>query len=389
MNSELVKVALGIIAGSSRQQPADAVLREELASRYGISQGDKRQLSRAVFSYFRWLGWLAEGSASAAGLRQAMSLADRYERAPDSFSEVELLARAVPGWLGKELPLTAEWVRGLQSEPKLWLRARPGQGPGLARSLGHCRAYGEGRYSDTLEYLGREDLFTSAEFHQGRFELQDLGSQAVGWICAPVPGETWWDTCAGEGGKTLHLSELMANRGLVWASDRAPWRLQRLKRRAARARVFNYRSVVWSGHAKPPTKTKFDGVLLDAPCSGVGTWHRNPHARWTTTPEDVKELGVLQQHLLGAAATAVKLGGRLFYAVCTLTRTETEEVATAFERGAPDFERLSLVNPLTPKRPAAGHVQIWPGEFGSNGMFIAGWRRSLQEPAEKPASAGH
>ncbi|MGC8000561.1 hypothetical protein ACP3XN_24520, partial [Salmonella enterica] len=82
----------------------------------------------------------------------------------------------------------------------------------------------------------------------------------------------------------------MENSGLIWASDRAAWRLQKLKRRTARAKVFNYRVAMWDGGVKLPTKTKFDGVLVDAPCSGLGTWQRNPHARWTTTPGDVAEL---------------------------------------------------------------------------------------------------
>jgi hypothetical protein len=85
-----------------------------------------------------------------------------------------------------------------------------------------------------LEYRGTQDLFRTPEFHKGSFELQDINSQAVGIICEPKPGETWWDACAGEGGKLLHLSELMENKGLIWASDRVEWRLKKLKQRTAR-----------------------------------------------------------------------------------------------------------------------------------------------------------
>src|SRR4029079_15051938 len=101
--------------------------------------------------------------------------------------------------------------------PKLWIRARPGQGAILAQKLGQCRIFG-GALTDTLEYQGTEDLFRTPEFHGGEFEVQDLSSQAVGLICAPRPGETWWDACAGEGGKMLHLCALMENRGLCWAT---------------------------------------------------------------------------------------------------------------------------------------------------------------------------
>src|SRR5882672_1294244 len=103
----------------------------------------------------------------------------------------------------------------------------------------------------------------------------------------------------------------MQNKGLIWATDRAAWRLDSLKRRAARARIFNYRARLWDGGPKLPTKTKFDGVLLDAPCSGIGTWQRNPHARWTTTVDDLRELGELQRRLLSNVAPATQLGGKL------------------------------------------------------------------------------
>src|SRR5258707_574084 len=167
----------------------------------------------------------------------------------------------------------------------------------------------------------------------------------------------------------------MENTGLIWASDRAAWRLQKLKRRLARAKVFNYRAVLWDGGIKLPTKTRFDGVLVDAPCSGVGTWQRNPHARWTTPPADVRELSEVQRHLLDHAAAAVKVGGRLIYAVCSLTRAETTGVRDAFEQGRSGFERLPWIHPLTAKSPPAEEIWLWPQERGGNGMFVSGWRR--------------
>jgi 16S rRNA (cytosine967-C5)-methyltransferase len=168
----------------------------------------------------------------------------------------------------------------------------------------------------------------------------------------------------------------MDNRGLIWASDRALWRLQKLKRRAARAKVFNYRVASWDGGPKLPTKTKFDGVLIDAPCSGVGTWHRNPHARWTTTPEDVQELAQLQLQLLMNAAAAVKPGGKLVYAVCTLLRAETTEVVARFSREQPSFERVALANPLKPESAPKPELYLWPQHHGGNGMFIAVWKKT-------------
>ena len=119
-----------------------------------------------------------------------------------------------------------------------------------------------------------------------------------------------------------------------------------------------------------PTKTKFDGVLIDAPCSGVGTWQRNPHARWSTTLEDVRELADLQAQLLNHVAGSLKPGGRLIYSVCTLTRSETTAVAEAFAATHPELEPLAVLG-------GAPQRFIWPQDVNANGMFIAAWKRKV------------
>ncbi len=165
----------------------------------------------------------------------------------------------------------------------------------------------------------------------------------------------------------------MANKGLVWATDRHDKRLETLKRRFARAKLFNYRTALWDGSAKLPTKTKFDGILVDAPCSGVGTWQRNPQARWTASPNDVSELAVTQRALLEHVAGSVKPGGRLVYAVCTVTRAETSDVADAFTAAHPEFTPAEvLASSATPPSP---QLLLWPHELNANGMFIAAWTR--------------
>ncbi|HTL58404.1 MAG TPA: RsmB/NOP family class I SAM-dependent RNA methyltransferase [Candidatus Limnocylindrales bacterium] len=364
-----------IIAAADRQHPADAVLRQKLKSERGLAASESAQISAAVFAYFRWLGWLEKGRPILDKIQHALELSAKFARQPQSFSEAELIARSIPAWVNEELNVSAAWARTLQTEPLLWLRARPGQGRAVGKELGHCFPFGTGPLADILRYAGKTDLFCTEAFQAGKFELQDISSQAVGLICAPAAGQTWWDACAGEGGKLLHLSDLMQNRGLIWASDRAAWRLQRLKRRAARARVFNFRVTPWDGGSRLPTKTRFDGILVDAPCSGIGTWQRNPHARWTTTLKDVQELGRLQQELLINVAAALKPGGRLIYAVCTFARTETRHVVEAFERACPNFDRAEFENPLSSGLVREGQVSYWPQQFGGNGMFIAAWRR--------------
>ncbi len=371
----LPTLATRLIARVDRAHPADAVLRAALPRELRLSPAAAAALCRLVFGWFRWRGWFETATPSPDQVRAAAGLARRFQEQPDSFAPAELIERAVPAWVRDQVEITPERARWLQTEPVLWLRARPGTGPALAARLGDCTPAGPGPLADALAYHGREDLFRRPEFHAGAFEIQDLHSHAVGWLCAPQPGETWWDACAGEGGKTLHLADLMQRRGLVWASDRATWRLQTLRRRARRAQVFNYRAVLWDGGARLPTRTRFDGVLVDAPCTNLGTWQRNPHARWTTLPADVDELAVVQSRLLRTVAPAVKPGGRLLYAVCTLFPAETGAVADAFAREHPDWEPLELRDPWTGAATAPGRLWLPPEARGANGMFLAAWRR--------------
>jgi 16S rRNA (cytosine967-C5)-methyltransferase len=343
-----------VIRYADRQHPADAVLRSQLREARWLTPAQRREISTAVFAYYRWFAWLDARSSLRDQIAQAMDLA---RRGTQKFSDHELIAKAVPAWLAQTMDVTPSFARALQSPPRLWLRARKGQGIQLAERLGNCRP---SSVPDALEYLGDDDLYQRAEFKTGAFEIQDLHSQIVSRLADPQPGHTWWDACAGEGGKTLHLSDLMDNKGLIWSSDRAAWRLEKLKRRAARAAVFNYRVAPWDGHARLPTKTKFDGVLVDAPCSGVGTWQRNPHARWTTTVQDVEELAQVQKRLLGYVTPAIKPGGKLVYAVCTLTRAETTEVVEALGAEKPEFALQ-----------AATFLRL--EETGGNGMFVALW----------------
>jgi 16S rRNA (cytosine967-C5)-methyltransferase len=358
------------IIDEARNAPADAVLRRELRSS-GLSRQESGAIAELVFSYFRWIGWLNIRENFELQFARVRELEQRLEVHQEEFSDDELL-KAIPAWAKDEVSVSREWLITLQTPPVLWLRAKPGTATQLTAKLGDC-FQGPGVLTDALEYRGRKDLFQTQEFHNGEFEVQDIASQLVGLLCDPKPSETWWDTCAGEGGKTLHLSDLMENKGLIWASDRSERRLAKLKRRAARAKAFNYRVVPWDGSSKLPTKTKFDGVLIDAPCSGMGTWQRNPHARWTTTVADVRDLAMVQRQLTLNAATAVKPGGKLIYAVCTLTRTETDAVAELCSQQLSGFAPSSWPAWTNELPGASGRKWIFPQMFRGNGMFLAAW----------------
>jgi len=345
---------------------ADAALRQHLSKSTRFLSTEKRDIARAVFTYFRWKSWLDERSPSQSRIAAALELQQRFDQNPASIKDEALAARAVPEWVKQEMDVPAAWLRQLQKEPPLWVRARPGRAAELAAKLGDCKTTPHA--PDALLYRGSRDLFTTPEFQAGLFEIQDLASQLVGLAAAPLPGQTWWDCCAGEGGKTLHLADQMQNKGLVWASDRSLRRLDSLKRRFGRAKLFNYRAAPWEGTPRLPTKAKFDGILLDAPCSGLGTWQRNPHARWSATPTDVRELSAIQARVLEIVSGSLKPGGLLVYAVCTLTRAETTEVAGAFSAAHSEFEPLPVLG-QTPQ------LTIWPQDVNANGMFIAIWKR--------------
>lgn len=376
-DSRILNQAARILHEVQAGTPADQALRAALVQdRHFTAPVQRRQVSRAVFAYFRWWRWLDEKISLQKQLAGALELQDRFNRSPAAFKPQALAARAVPDWLAAEMELAPAWLRQLQREPALWIRTKRGFETKVTAALGNCApaasAPGAMRLPSTaFRYSGNTDLYRTPSFQAGEFEIQDLASQLVGAACAPQPGETWWDACAGEGGKTMHLADLMENKGMLWASDRSARRLAKLKERAARAKVFNYRAAPWEGDAKLPTKTKFDGILVDAPCSGVGTWQRNPHARWTTHAHDVTELAAVQQRLLHHVAGALKSGGRLIYSVCTLTRSETSGVSEAFSMQHPEFAPCALDGLGI----EASTIVLQPQELDANGMYLSAWRK--------------
>ncbi len=369
------EIAADVIRQSGKDKSADAVLRDVLKTLNHLAPSDAAAVAKTVFTYYRWYGWLGSERGMQSRIRLALRLDEQFRLDPTSIPLSELRARAVPAWTSNCMDLNDEWLGSLQREPKLWLRAKGGQAGRLVEKLGGTQLYP--LLPDALLYQGEKDLFKTPEFHAGEFEIQDLASQMVGRLCTAAPGETWWDTCAGEGGKTLLLSDMMQNKGMIWASDRSHWRLKRLKRRAARAGMFNYRSVAWDGGARLPMKTKFDGILVDAPCSGIGTWQRDPHARWTASANDVLELSVIQRNLLAHVAPSVKPGGRLIFSVCTLSHAETIQTMQIFNDSHPGFEPLIFPDIQFNRRTVRGasSVTIWPSDMDCNGMFIAAWRR--------------
>lgn len=380
MDPRAHRLAAQVIELATPERPADAVLRLVLREAGHVQPRTAEHTARAVFTYYRWVAWTDAAAPVAERLQQALETAARFREQPGSFSDEELL-RAVPEWVRSEVDCSPAWLRALQQDRALWVRTRPGEASWFAGKFLPSHLPQQPLAPDAVRYDGKTDLFKTPEFQAGQFEIQDIASQAIGTLCKPRHGDFWWDACAGEGGKTLHLCDLMENKGVVWATDRAEWRLKQLQLRMKRAKLFNYRVAPWDGGPVPPREGKFNGVLVDAPCSGLGTWQKNPHARWTTQPKDVAELAAVQLQLLENVVGSLKNGGRLLYAVCTLTRSETTDVVKAFSAKHPEL----VPCPLTENGPA--EMFLWPQDLGGNGMFIAAWKKPKNKAGQSDESA--
>jgi 16S rRNA (cytosine967-C5)-methyltransferase len=229
--------------------------------------------------------------------------------------------------------------------------------------------------------LNKLDVFTG-----GQVEVQDEGSQLLALMTDAKRGEMVVDFCAGAGGKTLALGASMRNTGRLYAFDTSGHRLAALKPRLARSGLSNVYPVQIAHERDDRIKRlagKIDRVLVDAPCSGLGTLRRNPDMKWRQSPQSIAELKAKQAAILASAARLVKPGGRLVYATCSLLGEEDEDIARAFgtahER---DFKLLPAVEVLEKAHVGAApslvrdeFLRLWPHRHGTDGFFAATWER--------------
>jgi 16S rRNA (cytosine967-C5)-methyltransferase len=210
-------------------------------------------------------------------------------------------------------------------------------------------------------------------YTEGWWTIQEASAQLVGHLVNPTPGSTVIDLCAAPGGKTTHLVELMQGQGVVWACDRTASRLKRLQQNLQRLQINTVN--LWEGDGRHPSPDLplADYLLIDAPCSGLGTLNRHADARWRQTPESVTELAELQTQLLSAATQQVKPGGVIVYATCTLHPAENEGVISHFLGQHPQWQLESVaLNPiLSPLQTESGWVKIWPHQQAMDGFFMA------------------
>jgi 16S rRNA (cytosine967-C5)-methyltransferase len=300
------------------------------------------------------------------------------------FCDRDLLPNWVFDLLPADFPLE-RFLTDLLRRPPMWLRI---QTPDLDRLSTELQACGSElrKVENIPNALGvvqpKVNLFTLESFRRGEFEVQDLASQCIGLVAAPKPGERWLDACAGAGGKTLELAELMKRSGTVVACDVRSYKLDDLRVRARRAGFPNIVTREWDGK---PFKGKqaglYDGVLVDSPCSCSGVWRRNPDGRWMLAPKDIFEMATLQQKILEAALSAVRPGGVLIYATCSLFPQENGEVVKNFLSNHAEFQLEKFAHPLTGKI-CDGTLQIYSFDGDCDSMFVARMRRSAEESNE-------
>jgi len=237
-----------------------------------------------------------------------------------------------------------------------------------------------------LRLADKPALTRLAPFERGEVEVQDEGSQLLALLTGAARGEMVVDFCAGAGGKTLALGAMMRNTGRLYAFDTSGHRLAALKPRLARSGLSNVHPVQIAHERDDRIRRlegKIDRVLVDAPCSGLGTLRRNPDLKWRQSPESVRAMQAQQQSILAQASRLLRPGGRLVYATCSLLRQENEDVAAALGQAhAGDFEPLAAGELLTEARVEqaaslddAGCLRLWPHRHHTDGFFAAAWRR--------------
>lgn len=411
LSAALLQHAVGALGEALRfDHPADAVLSHYFRDHRNLGHKDRGFVAESVFAVLRrkrTLEYLAAPHATPRrlllaglacargfGLRELAPLlrgdeADWLARAKGAtFDELPPAVRLdLPDWLHERLAVQfkaaeVEALVGALNQPApLDLRVNPLK-TDRAAVLARLAADGIDAAACPgsplgVRLAGKPALARHPLFLDGSVEVQDEGSQLLGLLVAPKRGEMVVDFCAGAGGKTLLLGALMRSQGRLYAFDVSEKRLANLKPRLARSGLSNVHPVRIDSETDLKVKRlagKADRVLVDAPCSGLGTLRRNPDLKWRQTPTAVDELVAKQRAILNAAARLVKPGGRLVYATCSLLDAENEGVVAEFLAGHPEFATLSAVAEL-----ARGGVDIDCGErlrllphrHGTDGFFAA------------------
>nr|WP_239666126.1 hypothetical protein [Achromobacter xylosoxidans] len=400
--------------------PADAALSHWLRGHPGLGARDRSEVAEAVYDVLRHLRRYRQFGESGVGpasrrlaiLGLAATLGKETLQEGLDPAEAEWLQRvlqidlatlpravrgSIPDWLDERLgamdsPETL--IEALNRQASLDLRVNPlkverdAMLAELQQSAGRYEPVAMPYSPWGIRMEGRPAINRWPQFENGSIEVQDEGSQLLALLVAPRRGEMIIDFCAGAGGKTLLLGALMRSTGRLYAFDVSAARLARAKPRFARSGLSNVVPVAIDSENDARVKRlagKAQRVLVDAPCSGIGTLRRNPDLKWRQHPEALAELGQLQERILNSAARCVAPGGRLVYATCSLLAEENEVQAERFLASHPDFERLDAAEILAGRcdnlKLEGPYVQLRPDVHGTDGFFAAVFERRKKNAA--------
>lgn len=321
-------------------------------------------------------GWAARVAATCAESRETEAFRAAFAR--PEFRGAEPLA-LVPDWFAAECDAgapAADAASALLQRAPVWVRMQTDD-PDAALAEWAARgweALPHPALPDALRLPPETNLSACAAYQEGHYEIQDLGSQAILaslGLPARSPGPRWLDACAGAGGKTLQLARLLGPDARVDATDIRPAALAELRARAARAGLAARIRVT----PRPDPAARYDGVLVDAPCSGSGTWRRSPHLMACTTAADLAAASREQESILRASASLVRPGGLLVYATCSVARVENRGVAERFL--AAHGDTFSVEAPASPLGFASLQpgLAITPGAQDNDGFYVVAFRR--------------
>ncbi len=288
----------------------------------------------------------------------------------DEFSKIRKIRESIPDWLDElgSKELGKKWdaeIAALNNQAEVVLRVNTLKTTvqQLQNELSDQNIETDilKGYPNALKLRERENVFTTEQFKNGHFEVQDASSQKVAAILDPQPGMKIVDACAGAGGKSLHIATLMENKGQLISMDIYENKLNELKRRARRNDIFNIETrVIDSTKVIKKLAEKADKVLIDVPCSGLGVLRRNPDSKWKMDPDFLETIKNTQKEILDSYSRMVKPGGQLVYATCSILPSENEKQVSAF-LGREEGKEFSLVF----------EEKVLPSKSGFDGFYIA------------------
>ena len=363
--------------------PADAIVSHYFRSRRYAGSKDRRAVRELAFSAIRLCAECPENGRSAilalAAKDQSLVPLFGEPRGPAALDGTEEAARpgVVPDWLQAELSSLVtphEWPMLLERAPlDLRVNVSRTSREAVVSAFDHASATPLSPWGIRLPPDTRVDDHLA--FREGLFEVQDEGSQLIALACTPTGGEHLIDLCAGAGGKSLAIAAAQPETHVL-ATDSNRVRLGRLAPRAERAGASIETRLLSPPHELAELSEwtdRADLVLIDAPCSGSGTWRRNPEGRWRLVPERLDRLVALQQRLLGIGASLVRPGGLLVYAVCSLLSCEGAAQIGHFLEGRSSW--ISEQTPISGGRRDGAGLLLTPGHDQTDGFFVARLRR--------------